>query len=107
MANRTIECGECGESVPYGRLSCPACGRHARFIEQRSKPAGRRHARLREQRSKLAGRSLAWFREHARCLEEGGRSGFGAGLSDRSRPGRRGRARPRVVAHALAAARPA
>ena len=26
MANRTIECGECGESVPYGRLSCPACG---------------------------------------------------------------------------------
>ncbi len=26
MATRTIECGECGESVPYGRLSCPACG---------------------------------------------------------------------------------
>ena len=26
MASRTIECGECGETVPYGRLSCPACG---------------------------------------------------------------------------------
>ena len=23
---KTIDCGDCGESVPYGRLSCPACG---------------------------------------------------------------------------------
>lgn len=23
---KTIECVDCGESVPYGRLSCPACG---------------------------------------------------------------------------------
>ena len=26
MAIKTIDCVECGESVPYGRLSCPACG---------------------------------------------------------------------------------
>jgi len=26
MATRTIDCVECGESVPYGRLSCPNCG---------------------------------------------------------------------------------
>jgi hypothetical protein len=26
MAIKTIDCVECGASVPYGRLSCPACG---------------------------------------------------------------------------------
>ncbi|MGK2851794.1 MAG: hypothetical protein ACSLFN_12895 [Candidatus Limnocylindrales bacterium] len=26
MAVRTIECTECGTTVPYGRLSCPSCG---------------------------------------------------------------------------------
>lgn len=26
MAIKTIDCVECGESVTYGRLSCPACG---------------------------------------------------------------------------------
>lgn len=26
MTTKTIECVECGEPVPYGRLSCPACG---------------------------------------------------------------------------------
>ena len=26
MTTRTIDCVECGESVPYGRLSCPNCG---------------------------------------------------------------------------------
>lgn len=26
MTTTTIECIECGETVPYGRLSCPACG---------------------------------------------------------------------------------
>lgn len=26
MAMRTIDCPDCGASVPYGRLSCPACG---------------------------------------------------------------------------------
>ena len=26
MAMKTIDCLECGETVPYGRLSCPACG---------------------------------------------------------------------------------
>ncbi len=26
MTTKTIECIDCGESVPYGRLSCPACG---------------------------------------------------------------------------------
>ena len=26
MTVKTIECVVCGESVPYGRLSCPACG---------------------------------------------------------------------------------
>lgn len=26
MTIKTIDCVECGESVPYGRLSCPACG---------------------------------------------------------------------------------
>ena len=26
MTTKTIECIECGESVPYGRLSCPSCG---------------------------------------------------------------------------------
>ena len=26
MTIRTIDCVDCGESVPYGRLSCPACG---------------------------------------------------------------------------------
>ncbi len=26
MTLRTIDCAECGETVPYGRLSCPACG---------------------------------------------------------------------------------
>ena len=111
MANRTIECGECGESVPYGRLSCPACGALLAAVTRASRSsngasaAGRRHARFREQRSERAGRRHARVLEHARCLAEGGRSGFGAGLSHRSRTGRRGRARPRVVAHALAAAR--
>ena len=23
---KTISCVDCGESVPYGRLSCPVCG---------------------------------------------------------------------------------
>ena len=26
MTSRTIVCSECGEDVPYGRLSCPSCG---------------------------------------------------------------------------------
>ena len=26
MTTKTIECVECGERVPYGRLSCPSCG---------------------------------------------------------------------------------
>ena len=26
MTMRTIDCMDCGASVPYGRLSCPACG---------------------------------------------------------------------------------
>jgi len=26
MTTKTIDCSDCGESVPYGRLSCPACG---------------------------------------------------------------------------------
>ncbi len=26
MTTKTIDCVDCGESVPYGRLSCPACG---------------------------------------------------------------------------------
>ncbi len=26
MSVKTIECGECGETVPYGRLACPSCG---------------------------------------------------------------------------------
>ncbi|HEX6868089.1 MAG TPA: hypothetical protein VF119_04745, partial [Candidatus Limnocylindrales bacterium] len=26
MTTKTIDCAECGESVPYGRLSCPSCG---------------------------------------------------------------------------------
>ena len=26
MTTRTIDCAECGASVPYGRLSCPRCG---------------------------------------------------------------------------------
>lgn len=26
MAARTVECPECSETLPYGRLSCPACG---------------------------------------------------------------------------------
>jgi hypothetical protein len=26
MTSKTIDCTECGTSVPYGRLSCPACG---------------------------------------------------------------------------------
>ena len=26
MTTKTIECIDCGETVPYGRLSCPACG---------------------------------------------------------------------------------
>lgn len=26
MTSRTIVCSDCGEAVPYGRLSCPACG---------------------------------------------------------------------------------
>jgi len=26
MTTRTIDCAECGASVPYGRLSCPSCG---------------------------------------------------------------------------------
>lgn len=26
MTIKTIDCVECGESVPYGRLSCPVCG---------------------------------------------------------------------------------
>ena len=26
MTIKTMECTDCGESVPYGRLSCSACG---------------------------------------------------------------------------------
>ncbi len=26
MTSRTIVCSDCGEAVPYGRLSCPSCG---------------------------------------------------------------------------------
>ena len=26
MVTRTVVCPDCGETVPYGRLSCPACG---------------------------------------------------------------------------------
>jgi hypothetical protein len=26
MSSRTIVCSDCGEAVPYGRLSCPSCG---------------------------------------------------------------------------------
>ena len=26
MTTRTMDCIDCGESLPYGRLSCPACG---------------------------------------------------------------------------------
>jgi hypothetical protein len=26
MTTKTIDCIDCGQSVPYGRLSCPACG---------------------------------------------------------------------------------
>ena len=26
MTTKTIDCIDCGASVPYGRLSCPACG---------------------------------------------------------------------------------
>ncbi len=39
MTTKTIECVECGESVPYGRLSCPSCGSLLASVSgQRARP---------------------------------------------------------------------
>ena len=60
MATRTIECGECGESVPYGRLSCPACGALLAAVTRASsstaQAAGRRHAQPRNGRRRSPSR---------------------------------------------------
>lgn len=39
MTGRSIQCGACGADVPYGRLSCPACGELLASVA-----GGRRHA---------------------------------------------------------------
>jgi hypothetical protein len=40
MTSRTIVCSECGEAVPYGRLSCPACGALLASVAGGSRAAG-------------------------------------------------------------------
>jgi hypothetical protein len=39
MTTKTIECVECGASVPYGRLSCPSCGSLLASVSGSRKPA--------------------------------------------------------------------
>ena len=39
MTTKTIECVECGASVPYGRLSCPSCGSLLASVSGARKPA--------------------------------------------------------------------
>ena len=52
MTTKTIDCVECGESVPYGRLSCPACG--ALLASVAGGPAGRSVRAGRGERGRLA-----------------------------------------------------
>ncbi len=40
MTLRTIDCAECGETVPYGRLSCPACGALLASVAGAARPTG-------------------------------------------------------------------